>query len=550
MLNSNSDQLASNSNGQGLNGNRDNNANSMVFQNSNYKIKENNRSLALDLNSSGGNKANDFIVGYYYSDESRDSLGPTFPLIDIQKDGATYMSAGFEPFTPGNQLRYHSLQFQDNFTLYGKNHDLNFGLTAEAYHSDNVFFPGSQSVYVYNSFADFITDANGYLANPNRTVSPVGLLRFQVRYNNVPGQTQPLQPLSVLSSGGYVQDNWRVSKNFKITLGLRVDFHSFDSTAQVNTQANALKFLDQNHDTVSYKTQQFPSATPLWSPRLGFNLDVNGEHKTQIRGGTGIFSGSPPYVWISNQVGQNGILTGLISVGSATAPTTAFPFNPVASTYVPKTVTGAPAGSYELDFTSNNFKFSQLWRTDLAVDQKLPWGVTGTAEYIYNKDINGPSYINANLPAPTGNYVGVDNRPRYPTVNKINSQITAAYVIGNESIGYSWIGALSAEKAFNNGFYAKVGYSYGESFNTVDPGSTASTSWSTITTPGDPNSPGLGYSANSPGYRFFAALSKRFEYFKFGATTLSLYYNAFTQGNGSYLFSGDANGDGSLHKTT
>ncbi len=551
MLNSNSDQIESNSNGQGLLGNRDNNANSMVFQNSNYKIKENNRSLAADLNSSfGGNKANDLILGYYYSDESRDSLGPTFPLIDIQQAGLTYTSVGSEPFTPGNQLRYHSIQAQDNFTIYGKNHDLNFGVTVEKYHSDNVFFPGSQSVYVYNSLADFYADANAYLANPTRTVGALGpdgspLLRFQLRYNNIPGQTQPLQPLDVLSSGGYAQDNWRVSKNFKVTLGVRVDFHSFDSTAQVNPLANAMTFRDGNGNAVQYKTQQFPSATPLWSPRLGFNYDVNGEHKTQIRGGTGMFSGSPPYVWISNQVGQNGILTGLISVGSASAPTTAFPFNPNPNAYLPATVTGAPASSYELDFTTNNFKFSQLWRTDLAVDQKLPWGVTGTAEYIYNKDINGPSYIQANLTAPSGNFAGPDNRVKYPTNNKINAAITGAYVIGNESVGYSWIGALSAEKAFSNGFYLKAGYSYGESFNTVDPGSTASSSWSSNATPGDPNNPGLGFSANSPGTRLFVAVSKRFEYFKFGATTVSLYYNAATLGNGSYLFSGDANGDGS-----
>jgi Carboxypeptidase regulatory-like domain len=545
MLNSNSDQIESNSNGQGLLGNRDNNANAMVFQNSNYKIKENNRSLALDLNSNlGANKANDFILGYFYSDESRDSLGPTFPLIDIQQGGLTYTSVGSEPFTPGNQLRYHSIQFQDNFTLYGKNHDFNFGVTAEKYHSDNVFFPGSQSVYVYNSLADFYTDANDYLANPTRTTSPVGLLRFQVRYNNIPGQIQPLQPLDVLSSGAYAQDNWRVGRFAKVTLGVRVDFHAFDSTAQVNPLANAMTFRDGSGNPVQYKTQQFPSASPLWSPRLGFNYDVKGEHKTQLRGGTGIFSGSPPYVWISNQVGQNGILTGLTSVGSASAPTTAFPFNPNPKAYVPATVTGAPASSYELDFTTNNFKFSQLWRTDVAVDQKLPWGVTGTAEYIYGKDINGPSYINANLAAPTGNLVGPDARLRYPAVNKINPSITAAYVIGNESVGHSWIGALSAEKAFANGFYAKAGYSYGESFNTVDPGSTASTSWSTNATPGDPNAPGVGYSSNSPGHRFFVAVSKRLEYFKFGATTLSLYYNAFTLGNGSYLFSGDANGDG------
>jgi hypothetical protein len=542
MLNSNSDQPESNSNSLGNLGNRDNNLNSMTFANSNYKIKENNRSVAVDLNSSfRGNKANDFIVGYFTSDESRDSLSPTFPLIDIQNGSTTYTSLGFEPFTPGNQLRYHSTQVQDNFTIYGKNHDLNIGVTAEQYHSDNVFYPGSQSVYVYNSLADFYADANGYLANPTRTTSPITLRRFQVRYNNIPGQVEPLQPLQVLSTGAYVQDNWRIGKNARVTIGLRADMHSFDSTALVNPIANAMTFRDGSGAAVQYKTQQFPNATPLWSPRFGFNYDVKGEHKTQIRGGTGVFTGSPPYVWISNQVGQNGILTGFIQADN----TTAYPFNPNPATYKPATVTGAPAVSYELDFTAKDFKFSQVWRTDIAIDQKLPLGITGTAEYIYNKDINGPSYINANLAAPSSTpYVGVDARPRYPSVNKINSSITAAYVIGNESVGYSWVGAGSIERAFGNGFYGKAGYSYGESFNTVDPGSVAGGSWTSNAIVTDPNNPALGYSANSPGKRLFVALSKRLEYFKFGATTVSVYFNAATLGNGSYTFSGDVNGDG------
>ena len=64
-----------------------------------------------------------------------------------------------------------------------------------------MFFPGSQSVYIYNSLADFYTDANDYLANPNRTTSPVTLRRFQVRWNNIPGQDKPMQPLEVWYTG-------------------------------------------------------------------------------------------------------------------------------------------------------------------------------------------------------------------------------------------------------------------------------------------------------------------------------------------------------------
>jgi hypothetical protein len=71
-----------------------------------------------------------------------------------------------------------------------------------------VFFPGSQSAYVYNSLEDFYTDANGYLANPNRTTSPVqSLRRFQVRWMNIPGLDKPVQPLEVLYAGVYAQDS-------------------------------------------------------------------------------------------------------------------------------------------------------------------------------------------------------------------------------------------------------------------------------------------------------------------------------------------------------
>ena len=48
----------------------------------------------------------------------------------------------------------------------------------------------------------------------------------------------------------------------------------------------------------------------LWSPRVGFNWDLSGDRTTQVRGGTGVFTGQPAYVWISNQIGNTGVLTG------------------------------------------------------------------------------------------------------------------------------------------------------------------------------------------------------------------------------------------------
>src|SRR5207302_1711488 len=75
--------------------------------------------------------------------------------------------------------------------------------------------------------------------------------------------------------------------------------------------------------------------------------------------------------------------------------------------------TGAPASSVDLAVTDRNFKFPQTWRSNIAVDRRLPWGFIGTGEFIYNRDVNGMAYINANLPAAQSAFTGPDNRPRW-----------------------------------------------------------------------------------------------------------------------------------------
>jgi hypothetical protein len=541
LLNSTSDQLVSNSGSLGLGGRRST-LNSLNFANSNYAIGENLRTVVGEWNASiGNNMSNNLILGYSYSDESRKNITPPwFPLVEILAGGINYTTLGFEPFTPDNQLRYHSAQLQDNFTVYLPKHALTFGVSAEKYHSTNVFFPGAQSVYVYNTLNDFYTDANGYLANPTRTGrSPVTLRRFQVRYSNIPGQSEPVQPLDVLYAGVYAQDEWRPIPNLTLTGGLRVDAPHFDNTAYDNASADTMTFRDASGAVVHYNTGSLPGVNLLFSPRLGFNYDLHGEQKTQIRGGTGIFTGRPAYVWISNQVGNTGVLTGFIQADNDTL----HPFNPNPDRYKPTTVTGAPAASFQLALTDPNFKFPQLWRSNIAVDQRLPWNLTGTAEFLYSKDINGIAYINANLPAAQTTFTGADARPRW-TTNRLHANVSDATVLTNEGIGYSWNLAFSLERAFTNGLYGKLGYTYGVSKNTVDAGSIASGSWTGNAVALDPNNPLAGYSQFSPGPRIFAALSYTRDFIGAGPTSVSLYLDGHRAGSNSYTFAQDMNGDG------
>ena len=70
-----------------------------------------------------------------------------------------------------------------------------------------MFFPGAQSVYVNATRCRTSTTTS--------TVPSGDANRFQVRYNNIPGQDKPLQPLQVTYTGAYLQDEWTVSDKFK-----------------------------------------------------------------------------------------------------------------------------------------------------------------------------------------------------------------------------------------------------------------------------------------------------------------------------------------------
>lgn len=561
QLDSSSDNYVSGSSSAGI-GRPTFTTNFLTFGRSTYSILENIKSGIGEFNSVlGSTMSNNLIIGYTSNDESRGDVGTLFPFVDILQDGTGYTSFGTEPFSVQNELRYKTFQLQDSFTKFGNRHTLTFGVTTQRYESQNVFWSCCpQSNYTYNSLADFFTDARDYLANPNRTTSPVTQRLFKVRYSNLPDLDKPLQPLRVWYSGAYAQDEWRPKRDMTITAGLRIDASMFANTAFANANADALTFRDEDGSPVQYQTGSLPDTKILWSPRVAANWDVGGRQSTQLRVGTGLFTGPPLYVWISNQLGNTGVLIGEVSA----ANTNAFPFHPDPNRYKPSNVTGQGAATYELDVTDPDFRFPQLWRTNVAIDQRLPGGITGTVEFLYNKDVNGIYYINANLPAAQSAFTGVDARPRWvgpsctaptpgPCINRINNasgnQVTNAFVIKNQSVGKSWNISTSLVKNNFHGLSLRGAYSYGDARNTIDPGSTAFSSFANNQHVLDPNNPGVGRSGYAQGHRVFMQASYTRSYFDFGATSISVFWEARPSvqnfsNNASYVFAGDMNGDG------
>ena len=525
----------------------------LTFQNSNYQILENIRSGIGEWNSVFGTMTNSFQAGYTYQDESRDTRGGSvFPFVEIYEGGQAYTAFGYEPFTFNNELRYKTLQFQNNLTRYGDKHSQTFGAYVERFQSENVFFSCCpQSAYSYNSLADFYTDANNYLANRNRTTSPITLAQFQVRYSNIPGNEKATQELDVWYTAGYAQDEWRVRPNLSVTSGIRFDVTRFNNDSFANPAADALNFRDETGQAVSYQTGQMPDPKVLWSPRVGFNWDVTSDQRTQVRGGTGIFSGKPAYVWVSNQLGNTGVLIAEIR---NMAPGSAFPFHPDPDHYK-LAPTGASAASYTLNVTDPEFKFPQVWRTNIGLDHKLPGGFVSTTEYFFAKNLNGVYYIDANLPAAQTAFSGPDARPRW-TANRLNNTpgnvVNNAFVLKNGEGGSSWNFAQMVSRTFRSGLSLRAAYSYGESTTLVDPESTAATTFARVTHFSDPNNAGVQNSMFFPGHRGYALVSYSREYFKFGATTITAFWETRPSTNSgstrlSYTFASDMNGDGSTN---
>ena len=452
--------------------------NSFSFAKSMYAMDNLVHSFSLDLNSRlADNLSNQFLATFSKLDDVRASDSSEFPFIDITMTDAdgnrdNYMALGYELFTWNNAVHNTVWNVRDDVTFLWKTHKFMAGLSFEHQMADNQYMRNGTGYYRYRSVDDFI---NG--AAPEIVALTYG-------YD---GESSPAARVTTNKAGIYAQDEWNVTKQFKLTYGLRLDGLFFDnSDLMTNKAIYDLNYYDKDGNVRHIDTGKWPSNNIIIQPRVGFTYDVFGDKSLKLRGGTGLFSGRLPLVFLTNMPTNSGMvqyqaaLSGNTKVwdGKTNAPTRGF------ENYSGAYVTDANGNRYidmsqfsgglvtengqaninalrnrliamgypstvrpedgtvpsSISAVDPSYKMPMVWKTTLAADYVIPvsFPLTATVEGMFTKNVNQTSITDWSIPSVGGfsRFNGVDNRPIYPAGFRTG---TKAFVLRNTSRGYGWI---------------------------------------------------------------------------------------------------------------
>ena len=494
------------------------------FSNAGYAINNKMNSVIADLKSTFSDRfSNKLQVGKSSFKDTRDAFSAPFPTISIAKDGVRYIIAGQEPFSVYNKLNQDVFQINDNLNIYLGKHTLTVGGAFEKFKFENCFNLGT----IPGVFAPDFVSPQAFVDSVNTGALDAWVNGARTTFANNKDQDWNWAYTNVGQVSAYVQDEISFNDRLTVTLGLRMDKPMYFNTkdliaaklAKSPDYAPNTEYYDETGAAVKFDHTVLPSTKALINPRIGFNYDVMGNQTLQFRGGTGLFSGRFPFVWVGNQV--------------------------------------ANPNWYFYCVTKPDFQFPQVWRTNLGADQKLEGGWVVSADLIYTKDINGMMVRNYGLKLPGGrlNAPG-DTRPIYRPEDRAAFTgfgfpiTTNAYVFTNTNIGYSTNMTLQVQKTWSDGMFGSLGYNFTQSkdASSID-AEISSDAYDRNPAYGNVNEAVLGHSIYGNRHRIVGSFSKKFSYGgadgnRF-ATSLGLFLQYAQGGRFSYTYSGDLNNDGS-----
>jgi hypothetical protein len=407
-----------------------------------YRFESDKNATVLQLRSQLARGAyNEFIAGYTRIRDKRAYNGPPQPQVEVTI-GSEVVAAGAERSSQANELDQDVFEITNNFTLPLGTHRLTVGTQNQYYKVRNLFGQNLFGRFRFNSLAD-VEAGRPFEYRVGQPLVGDGAVRF-----------------SSTQYSGYLQDEWQAAETFRVTLGVRADVPTFGDRPPYNAVVDSV---------FGRRTDEIPTGNVQWSPRLGFNWDVTGDRRNQLRGGAGMFTGRPAFVWLSNAF-QNSGGSGYAQLTCATAQ--GVPAFTQANVQTPPTTctngTTARAGS-EINLLGESLKFPQNFRGTLGYDRDLGLGIVATVEGIYTRGVNSLFYENIALRSQEGIGTGANARvvygatPGNPTV--VQAGRTTVLDVRNHSEDYSYSLTGGLTRRFQDNWEGSLFYTYGRAYD-------------------------------------------------------------------------------------
>ena len=522
----------------------------MSFANSMYSMDNLVNSVSADLNSRFSDKiSNQLLFTYTDIQDKRGSNSDVFPFIDIMAgrndDGSQimepYISAGYELFTYNNAVNNKIFSVTDNFTYFLGDHKLTAGISYEHQLANNSYMREGSGYYRYSSLEDFLNDEA-----PEAVALTYG-------YN---GEKNPTAQVVFNQLGFYLQDEWNIRENFKLTYGMRFDELFFNNDDIMRN--NAVYDLDFNGRHID--TGAWPKARMQFSPRVGFVWDVFKDKSLKVRGGTGLFTGRLPLVYFTNMPTNSGMIQTTAIYGHNYNTGEVSPELQLFKGGIETTVDGMidklglPRNispdegrlQSKIAGVDHDFKMPQVWKTSVAIDYQLPvsFPFTATAEFMYTKNVNAVTVENYNVKDPSGweRFSGADNRLIYPENYTYYDGINAV-VLTNTHKGHGYTANLTLNATPVRNLDLMAAYTHTE-FKEISglPGSDPLSTWQGMMTIDGPNFGTVQRSEYVVPDKVIASLSYYVPFTNNKVTNglhFNLYYSGYSPYSTSYAYTND-----------
>ena len=487
-----------------------------------------NSSTVAELKSRlGSNASNSLIIGYTNIKDYRDPQS-IFPQVQINGISGGHVLLGTNREAGIFNMNQSTFEFTDNYKFFKGNHNFTIGTHNEFYKINYGFINSWNGRFDYGSLANFLAD------NPSRIRALYNATdnSRDTQFNN---STQA-GAFNIALTSVYAQDEWTKDK-LTVTYGLRVDMPLMPTGPNASARANFPASPANYGNSYTYGTpipqiSNMYFGSPYFSPRIGFNYDVKGDQSIMLRGGSGLFTGRVPFAWL-----------GYTFINSGTAYNSMDLNPPKAGTTIPtdQTQFGAFAAANgsknrtELDLMDKNLQLPRMWRSNLAVDFKLPGGYLVTLEALYTKTISDMVIKQVNLKDSVlyASYDVTRQQPLYfgsttttGSANRVSNSFSSTYLLTNTDQGYRYQLTAKISKTYPFGLSFMAAYTYGQSKDMLNGIRNSLESGWQLNQSLNPNNPALSYSNFDIRNRIVSSLQYKKTWGQTGASYITLIYTS------------------------